>query len=173
VPSGMRCMDTVVHQVVEEGWSHHITRLMVLSNFATLCGYSPRELTDWFWIAYIDAYDWVVEPNVLGMGTWADGGLTATKPYISGAAYIHRMSNYCGECRFNPKQSIGEDACPFTALYWSFLEQHEAQLGSNPRMQMPYATLRRKPADERAALRKHAESWIRELAAISYSEPKS
>ena len=173
VPSGMRCMDTVVNQVVQDGWSHHITRLMVLSNFATLCGYSPRELTDWFWIAYIDAYDWVVEPNVLGMGTWADGGLTATKPYVSGAAYIHRMSNYCGECRFNPKKAIGQDACPFTALYWSFLERQEPQLGNNARMQMPYATLRRKPAAERAALRKHAESWIRQLAAVPYDTPKS
>jgi deoxyribodipyrimidine photolyase-related protein len=173
VPSGMRCMDTVVNQVVQEGWSHHITRLMVLSNFATLCGYSPRELTDWFWIAYIDAYDWVVEPNVLGMGTWADGGLTATKPYISGAAYIHRMGNYCAECRFNPKQVIGDDACPFTALYWSFLEQHEPQLGSNARMQMPYATLRRKPAAERAALRKQAQNWIGQIAAVPYNHPES
>lgn len=96
VPSGLHCLDTVAKQVVQEGWSHHILRLMVLSNLATLCGFSPRELTDWFWFAYVDAYDWVIETNVLGMATYADGGLTATKPYVSGAAYINRMSNYCG-----------------------------------------------------------------------------
>ncbi len=102
--SGLHCIDTVVEQVIREGWSHHITRLMVLSNLATLCGFSPRELTDWFWFAYVDAYDWVVEPNVLGMATYADGGLTATKPYVSGAAYINRMSNYCGHCRYDPEE---------------------------------------------------------------------
>ena len=78
---------------------------MVLSNLANLCGFSPRQLTDWFWFAYVDAYDWVVEPNVLGMATYADGGLTATKPYVSGAAYINRMSNYCGHCQYDPKKS--------------------------------------------------------------------
>ena len=98
-PSGMRCMDMVVAGVVQNGWSHHITRLMVLSNLATLAGFSPRELTDWFWFAYVDAYDWVVETNVLGMSTFADGGITATKPYVSGAAYINRMSDFCGKWR--------------------------------------------------------------------------
>jgi deoxyribodipyrimidine photolyase-related protein len=142
--------------------------LMVLSNFATLCGYSPRELTDWFWIAYIDAYDWVVEPNVLGMGTFADGGITATKPYVSGAAYVNRMSDYCGSCRFNPKVATGESACPFTALYWTFLERQEGLLGKNPRMSMPYATLRRKSAAEREALRVRAESCVQDLADAEY-----
>ncbi len=168
VPSGLNCLDTVVRQVIDEGWSHHITRLMVLSNFATLAGYSPRELTDWFWIGYIDAYDWVVEPNVLGMGTYGDGGITATKPYVSGAAYINRMSDYCGKCRYNPKLALGDDACPFTALYWSFLEKHELLLGRNPRMSMPYNTLRKKSGDERAALRRRAETCVNELAKAKY-----
>ncbi len=168
VPSGLNCLDTVVKQVMEEGWSHHINRLMVLSNFATLCGYSPRELTDWFWISYVDAYDWVVEPNVLGMATFGDGGITATKPYVSGAAYINKMSNYCGACRYNPKQTIGEGACPFTALYWSFLEKHEALLGRNPRLSMPYSTLRKKSAGERFALREVAESCVEELGKAVY-----
>ncbi len=125
VKSGLHCMDTVVAEVVDEGWSHHITRLMVLANLSNLCGFSPRELTDWFWFAYVDAYDWVVEPNVLGMATYADGGLTATKPYVSGAAYINRMSNFCPHCRFDPKKSLTPDACPFTALYWTFLERNQ------------------------------------------------
>lgn len=161
--SGMFCLDTVVAQVMQAGWSHHITRLMVLSNLAVLCGFSPRELTDWFWISYVDAYDWVVEPNVLGMSTFADGGLTATKPYVSGAAYINRMSNYCGQCALDPKKSTGPGSCPFTALYWSFLERHADLLGGNQRMRMPYNTLRKKSADERTALRERAEQAVAQL----------
>jgi deoxyribodipyrimidine photolyase-related protein len=168
--SGMNCLDTVVDQVVREGWSHHITRLMVLSNLATLCGYSPRELTDWFWSAYIDAYDWVVEPNVLGMGTYGDGGVTATKPYVSGAAYIDRMSDYCKTCEFNPKKSLGPDSCPFTALYWSFLERNSDRLGENIRLAMPYVALRRKSEEERRQLRNRANEALEHLAAAKYPE---
>jgi deoxyribodipyrimidine photolyase-related protein len=161
--SGMHCMDTIIAGVVADGWSHHITRLMVLSNLATLCGFSPRELTDWFWLAYIDAYDWVVEPNVLGMATFADGGFTATKPYVSGAAYIHKMSDYCGGCALNPKQTLGEGSCPFTALYWSFLERNEQVLAPLNRMAMPLATMRKRSTAERAALRERAEAAITQL----------
>lgn len=163
VKSGLHCLDTVVEQVIDEGWSHHITRLMVLSNLATLCGFSARELTDWFWIAYVDAYDWVVETNVLGMGTYADGGMTATKPYVSGAAYINRMSNYCGHCRFDPKKATGEDSCPFTALYWTFLERNRRVLGDNFRLQMPYKTLARKSEQELVQLRARAAQAIAHL----------
>lgn len=170
VKSGLHCMDTVVAQVIEEGWSHHITRLMVLSNLATLCGFSPRELTDWFWFAYIDAYDWVVEPNVLGMATYADGGLTATKPYVSGAAYINRMSNFCGHCVYDPKRSVGPGSCPFTSLYWTFLERNESILASNFRMLGPYQSLRRKPSQELVQLRARADEAIAHLA--SFSHPK-
>ncbi len=164
--SGLHCMDTVVAQVVEEGWSHHITRLMILSNLATLCGFSPRELTDWFWFAYIDAYDWVVEPNVLGMGTYADGGLTATKPYVSGAAYIRRMSNFCDHCSYDPKKATGAGSCPFTALYWTFLARNETTLGSNFRLQMPYRALHSKPKDELVALRARADEAIAQLQSL-------
>jgi deoxyribodipyrimidine photolyase-related protein len=163
VRSGLHCMDTVVAQVIEEGWSHHITRLMVLSNLATLCGFSPRELTDWFWFAYVDAYDWVVEPNVLGMATYADGGVTATKPYVSGAAYIHRMSNFCGHCEYDPRKSIGPGSCPFTALYWTFLERNQSTLASNFRMQMPYQSLKKKSQQELVQLRARADEAIRHL----------
>jgi deoxyribodipyrimidine photolyase-related protein len=162
-PSGMACMDTVVAGVVANGWSHHITRLMVLSNLATLCGFSPRQLTDWFWFAYIDAYDWVVEPNVLGMATFADGGLTATKPYVSGAAYINKMSDFCGRCALNPKLTLGPGSCPFTALYWSFLERNEATLAPLNRMAMPLATMRKRSAVDRDALRQRAELAITQL----------
>lgn len=161
--SGMRCMDVVVAGVIEKGWSHHITRLMVLSNLATLCGFSPRELTDWFWFAYVDAYDWVVEPNVLGMATFADGGLTATKPYVSGSAYIHRMSDFCGKCALDPKKVVGPGSCPFTALYWSFLERHEEKLAALNRMQMPLSTMRKKSEEERKALRERAGRAVEQL----------
>jgi deoxyribodipyrimidine photolyase-related protein len=162
-PSGMACMDTVIAGVVANGWSHHITRLMVLSNLATLCGFSPRQLTDWFWFAYIDAYDWVVEPNVLGMATFADGGLTATKPYVSGAAYINKMSDFCGRCALNPKLTLGPGSCPFTALYWSFLERNEPALAPLNRMAMPLATMRKRSSADRDALRQRAELAITQL----------
>jgi deoxyribodipyrimidine photolyase-related protein len=142
--SGLACLDTVVSDVWAEGYSHHITRLMILSNLATLLDVRPRELTDWFWVAYTDAYDWVVEPNVLGMGTYALGGLMTTKPYVSGAAYINRMSDYCSLCAFNPKTD-----CPFISLYWAFLGRHEAMLKTNPRLTMPMASLRKRSASRK------------------------
>lgn len=139
-PSGLACLDHVVTDVWRDGWSHHITRLMVLANLATLLDTSPRLLTDWFWVAYTDAYDWVVEPNVLGMGTFAVGELFTTKPYVCGAAYINRMSNYCEACRFDPHSS-----CPITPLYWAFLARHEEQLASNPRLALPMRSLAKRP----------------------------
>jgi deoxyribodipyrimidine photolyase-related protein len=137
--SGLGCLDHVVSAVWEDGYSHHITRLMILSNLATLLDVQPRELTDWFWVAYTDAYDWVVEPNVLGMGTFAVGELMITKPYVSGAAYINRMSDYCSVCAFNPQTN-----CPITPLYWDFLARHQKTLKDNPRLRMPYVSLKKR-----------------------------
>jgi len=142
--SGLTCLDQVVATVWEEGYSHHITRLMILSNLATLLDVRPRDLTDWFWSAYTDAYDWVVEPNVLGMGTFGVGELMITKPYVSGAAYINRMSDYCSACAFNPKID-----CPITSLYWAFLARHEPKLNHNPRLRMPYVSLKKRRKDSR------------------------
>ena len=116
-----------------------------LSNLATLLDVSPRELTDWFWVAYVDAYDWVVEPNVLGMGTYAAGDLMTTKPYISGSAYIDKMSDYCDGCAFRP-----ETTCPITPLYWAFLARHADRLADNHRLAVPLAALRKRPAARRA-----------------------
>jgi len=143
--SGLACLDRVVREVWSEGYGHHITRLMILCNLATLLDLSPRQLTDWFWIAYSDAYDWVVEPNVLGMGAFAVGDLMTTKPYVSGAAYINRMSDYCADCAFDPKKD-----CPITSLYWTFLDRHEERLSKNPRLRMQYNSLaKRTPARRR------------------------
>lgn len=143
-PSGLACLDRVVADVWREGYSHHITRLMVLSNLATLLDIRPRELADWFWVAYTDAFDWVVEPNVLAMGTHAVGDLMTTKPYIAGSAYIDRMSDYCSGCSFDPKRN-----CPITRLYWAFLARHRDQLSDNIRLAMPLRSLERRAAAQR------------------------
>ena len=143
--SGLACLDRVVENVWDEGYSHHITRLMVLSGIATLLDVSPRALTDWFWVAYTDAYDWVVEPNVLAMGTFGTGDLMVTKPYVAGAAYIHRMSDYCGSCMFDPRKT-----CPLTPMYWAFLARHEAALADVPRMLIPLAALAKRKPDDRS-----------------------
>jgi deoxyribodipyrimidine photolyase-related protein len=142
--SGLHCLDSVVKQVWSEGYSHHITRLMVLANFAMLLDVSPRELTDWFWVAYVDAYDWVVEPNVLAMGTFGTGDLITTKPYIAGAAYIDRMSDFCKSCRFDPRKN-----CPFTPLYWAFLARHADALQDVARMDMPLRSVATRSAELR------------------------
>ncbi len=140
--SGLFCLDRVVSDVWKEGYSHHITRLMVLSNLATLLDLSPRELTEWFWCAYSDAYEWVVQPNVLGMGTFALGNLFTTKPYVSGSAYIKRMSDFCSSCRFDPDKD-----CPISSLYWAFLERHHAVLKDNARMRIVLASLKKRSSE--------------------------
>lgn len=141
-PSGLRCLDEVVESVWAEGWSHHITRLMVSSNIAMLLDVDPRELTDWFWVAYTDAYDWVVEPNVLAMGSYAVGDLMTTKPYVAGSGYIHKMSDYCRGCAFHPKKN-----CPLTPMYWAYLDRNAKRLEENLRVRIPLRSLeRRKPA---------------------------
>ncbi len=152
--SGLACLDHVTRGVWGSGYGHHITRLMVLSNLATLLGISPRELTDWFWVAYTDAFDWVVEPNVLGMGTFGLGPLFTTKPYVSGAAYIDRMSDYCGACAFDPKRD-----CPITSLYWNFLDRHQKTLADNPRLAMPLRSLAKRAPEKRSHDRRVAR-WV-------------
>ena len=143
--TGMRCLDSCVSQVWQTGYGHHISRLMVLANLATLLDVSPRELTDWFWCAYADAYDWVVEPNVLGMGTFAVGDLMTTKPYVAGAAYIDGMSDFCKSCAFDPKKD-----CPVRSLYWAWMARHEERLRDNPRMSIPLQALKKRAAELRS-----------------------
>ena len=116
---------------------------MVLGNYALQHGWKPGELTDWFHRAFIDGYDWVMVPNVVGMSQHADGGVLATKPYVSGGAYIDKMSDHCHDCRFDPKKRVGEDACPFTGGYWRFLHEHRERLAANPRMTRALSGLER------------------------------
>lgn len=144
-PSGLACLDEVVRGVWEEGYSHHITRLMVLANLGTLLDVEPRALTDWFWIAYQDAFDWVVEPNVLGMGTFAAGPVLTTKPYVAGSAYLHKMGDYCEGCAFDPRST-----CPVTPLYWAFLGRQRQRLASNPRLKVVLAAEAKRSPERKA-----------------------
>ncbi len=127
----------------EHGWVHHIPRLMVLGNYAMQRGWRPSAVTDWFHRAFVDGYDWVMVPNVVGMSQWADGGVMATKPYAGGGAYIDRMSDFCGSCRYDPKVRVGENACPFTAGYWAFLQRNAGHFAGNHRMAQPLRGLDR------------------------------
>lgn len=142
--TNMRCVKDTLSSVNRHAYAHHIQRLMVLANLATLAGVNPQAFTDWMHGAFIDAYDWVMIPNVIGMGTFADGGIIATKPYVSGGAYIDKMSDdYCKPCAYDRTKRVGEDACPFTTLYWDFLHRHQDMLRGNHRLFQPYANLNR------------------------------
>ena len=162
--SGMHCIDTVIARVWRTGYTHHIERLMILTNFCTLAGIDPVAVNEWFLAGYIDAYDWVMWPNVSGMGLNADGGLIATKPYISSGAYIKRMSNYCAGCRYDPAVRTGPDACPYTLLYWNFLLTHQPRLQANPRMGPAVLGLRHVDDDQRSAIQAQAVIWLERLS---------
>ncbi|MBP2472288.1 deoxyribodipyrimidine photolyase-related protein [Crossiella equi] len=128
------CLRTALEGVRDRGWVHHIQRLMVLGNHALQRGYDPRALNEFFATAFVDGTPWVMPVNVVGMSQHADGGLVTTKPYLSGGAYLNRMSDHCGQCWFNPKLRSGARACPFTAGYWAWLDKNQASLGGNHRM---------------------------------------
>ena len=130
----MACMKSVLEGVYEHSYAHHIERLMVLGNFALIAGINPQELTQWMWNSFVDAAEWVMVPNVVGMSQYADGGMLATKPYASGGAYIDRMSNHCKGCAYDRKKRVGADACPFTVLYWDFFLRHDEKFVKNPRV---------------------------------------
>ncbi|RZV43945.1 MAG: cryptochrome/photolyase family protein [Acidimicrobiia bacterium] len=130
----MRCVDQTLQAVHEHGYAHHIQRLMVLGNLALLAGVSPQQMVEWMWASFVDGAEWVMLPNVIGMSLYADGGMMATKPYAAGGNYINKMSDYCSGCRFDPKQRVGTEACPFTSLYWDFLARHRDTLAGNHRM---------------------------------------
>ena len=132
--TSMQCIKSTVSDVHKRGWAHHIPRLMILANLALTVGVNPRELLAWMRRMFVDAADWVMVPNVVGMGTHADGGVMMTKPYASGGAYIKRMTQHCAGCPFDPKKRTGENACPFTTLYWDFLGRNSEQLRRNPRI---------------------------------------
>ncbi|MFM7464646.1 MAG: cryptochrome/photolyase family protein [Cyanobium sp.] len=132
----MRCVARAIEDAVRLGYNHHIQRLMVLGNFFLLGGYAPQEVLRWYLEMYVDAYDWVMVPNVLGMVLYADGGWFATKPYSAGPTYLDKMGDHCSNCHYNPKLKIGPQACPFQALYWAFHSRHAERFRGHPRMAM-------------------------------------
>ncbi|MFG6282381.1 cryptochrome/photolyase family protein [Sphingomonas sp. S6] len=159
----MHCLKEAIGQTLETAHAHHIQRLMVTGNFALLIGADPAEVHRWYLEVYIDAYEWVELPNTLGMSQFGDGGLLGSKPYISSGAYIDRMSDYCGHCRYDVKKRVGEDACPYNALYWDFLARHEGKLSDNQRLRMPYATWKKQSAQSRNETRGQAKTFLQSL----------
>ena len=165
----MRCMAAAIGQSLEQAYAHHIQRLMVIGNFALLAGVNPKELHHWYLGIYIDAFEWVELPNTVGMSQFADGGLLATKPYVSSAAYIDRMSDYCKGCHYDKK--LREDtptkkACPFNALYWDFHFKHADKLAKNPRIGMVYQQLKKMDASKIEALQVQAASLRERLDSL-------
>jgi deoxyribodipyrimidine photolyase-related protein len=152
----MRCLGEAVRQVVATGHTHHIQRLMVLGSWALMAGVEPGAVNDWFLEMYVDAFDWVVTPNVVGMSQFATGGTFTTKPYVSGGAYLDRMGDHCRRCPYDPRSSTGPAACPFSALYWDFVDRHAERFATNPRMATVVAAWRRRSGAARDAVRRRA-----------------
>lgn len=137
------CLKNTLADMRAGAWVHHIPRLMILGNYAMQQGWEPAQVTDWFHRSFIDGYDWVMVPNVVGMSQYADGGLLATKPYAAGGAYINKMSDYCRTCPYDPKKRVGPKACPFTTGYWTFLDRNRDRLAGNHRLAQPLSGLNR------------------------------
>jgi deoxyribodipyrimidine photolyase-related protein len=161
--TNMNCMKQTIGQTLETGYAHHIQRLMVTGIFGLLAEIKPQEVEDWYLGVYIDAVEWAELPNVAGMALYANDGRFTSKPYIASGAYIKRMSNYCGNCRYRPEVKTGASACPFTTFYWHFLDKHEATLASNPRTSLMVRNLMRMSDGERAAIRDQAKSMLNQL----------
>jgi len=159
----MACMAHAIGQSLQEAHAHHIQRLMVIGNFALLAGLDPWQVHQWYLGVYIDAFEWVELPNTVGMSQFADGGLLATKPYVSGGAYIQRMSDYCARCPYSPKLRTGPRACPYSTLYWDFLDRHRPLLGANPRLAMAYRQWDRMDREAQRALSFSAKTLLSNL----------
>ena len=155
-PTELACLADTLQQLEAMGYTHHIQRLMVLGNLAQLVGVNPQALLAWFTATHVDALDWVMVPNVIGMSQYADGGTLTSKPYAAGANYLNRMSDHCGPCRFDPKAKDGPDACPITSWYWSFIDRHEERFAPNPRMRMIVSAWRKRPEDDKQRVRERA-----------------
>ncbi len=163
--TAMNCLSHAVAQTGEEAYAHHIQRLMVTGNFALLAGVDPHQVHEWYLSVYADAYEWVEAPNVIGMSQFADGGIVATKPYVSSGNYIAKMSDYCAGCAYSVKQKTGAGACPFNLLYWDFMHRHRARFARNPRMAQMYATWDRMTPERRAAVLEGAAAFLARLDA--------
>ncbi len=160
----MNCLRVTIGQTLRHGYAHHIQRLMVTGNFALLAGIAPRAVHEWYLAVYVDAVEWAELPNTAGMALYANGGRFTSKPYIASGAYIKRMSNYCADCRYDPQLKTGSRACPYTTLYWNFLDRHEAEFAGNPRTALMAGNIRRLTAADRSAIRKAASNILATIA---------
>lgn len=164
--TAMNCLHHVIGQTVALGWNHHIQRLMILGNFFLIAGIRPQEALRWYLEMYVDAFDWVMAANVIGMSLYADGGYMATKPYAASSSYIRKMSNYCAGCRFDPDQKTGPDACPFNYLYWNFIDQHAGRFAENPRMRALVQGWLKRTAPDQEKVRESAQSFFETQAGL-------
>jgi deoxyribodipyrimidine photolyase-related protein len=156
----MNCLSKTINNSLDNAYAHHIQRLMITGNYLLLTQTNPDEVDDWYLGIYIDALEWVQLPNTRGMSQFADGGLIATKPYVSSGSYINKMSNYCSSCKYKVKERLGENACPFNSLYWNFLDDKRPQLSKNFRMKMMYSVLNKFSPDELIAMKLRASQII-------------
>lgn len=159
----MFCIKETVDHTRIHAYSHHIQRLMVAGNFALIAGLDPDEVDDWYGAVYSDAYEWVHMPNTRGMSLFADGGIIASKPYAASGKYINRMSNYCKSCKYDPNETIGENACPFNSLYWNFLETHKDKFYDNQRMKYVYASWIKMDSIKKKAILDKAKNVLNSL----------
>jgi len=163
--TNMNCIQKAVKQSLQYAYAHHIQRLMVTGNFALLAGIDPDQIDQWYLGIYIDAFEWVEITNTRGMSQFADGGIVGTKPYISSAAYIHKMGNHCNSCSYKQKEKIGERACPFNSLYWHFIEVNKSFLAKNPRMSMMYRTWE-KMGEKQKAILEQAATYLENIETL-------
>ncbi len=159
----MNCMRQAVGQTLAIGYAHHIQRLMVTGIFGLLAEVEPRQVCDWYLAVYVDAVEWAELPNTAGMALYANGGRSTSKPYVASGAYVNRMSNYCQGCRYRPDRRTGAEACPFTTLYWNFLDRHEDELAANPRTSLMARNVARMDRAERAAVRRQADALLERI----------
>ena len=159
----MNCLKDAINQSLNYGYAHHIQRLMVTGNFALLAGVHPDEMDAWYLGIYIDAFEWVQITNTRGMSQFADGGIVGTKPYVSSASYIDKMSNYCGSCYYKKAIKTGEKACPFNSLYWNFYDKNESKLAKNPRIGMMYNVWRKMKPEDKSALLEQADYYLKNI----------
>lgn len=162
----MNCLHHAIKQSLDYAYAHHIQRLMITGNFALLAGIHPDEVDKWYLGIYIDAIEWVEITNTRGMSQFADGGIVGTKPYVSSAAYIDKMSNYCKGCFYDKTQKIGERACPFNSLYWNFYDRNRKLLEKNPRIGMMYKVWDKMQPSAKAELLQQAEKYLNEIESI-------
>ncbi len=159
----MKCLSHSITQSLDYAYAHHIQRLMVTGNFALLAGVHPDEVDAWYLGIYIDALEWVEITNTRGMSQFADGGIVGSKPYVSSATYIDKMSHYCGSCYYKKNIKTGDKACPFNSLYWNFYDKHEAKLAKNPRIGMMYNVWRKMKPEDKAALLQQADFYLKNI----------